>query len=179
MLAWFTADTHFGHEKIIEYESRPYPSAERMDEDLIERWNAVVAPGDLVYHLGDVGICPMKDIARTLHRLNGTKVLIRGNHDGKPGALLKAGFAAVFESATLKMGGQLVLLTHKPAESLDFWNIHGHVHSAWGVRPETRQICVSVENWQYKPVPVKVLTGLISKYTERHEEAKRPRGQES
>jgi calcineurin-like phosphoesterase family protein len=48
------SDTHFGQAKAIEYFGRPFASREEMDETMIERWNAVVRPQDIVYHLGDV-----------------------------------------------------------------------------------------------------------------------------
>jgi len=50
-----------------------------MDEDMIEKWNNVVGPKDKVYHLGDVVI--NRKAIPTLARLNGDKVLIKGNHD--------------------------------------------------------------------------------------------------
>ena len=50
-----------------------------MDEEMIKRWNETVRPNDKVYHLGDVVI--NRKALTTLSRLNGDKVLIRGNHD--------------------------------------------------------------------------------------------------
>jgi calcineurin-like phosphoesterase family protein len=50
-----------------------------MDEALVENWNRVVRPCDKVYHLGDVVI--NRRALKTLGRLNGEKVLVKGNHD--------------------------------------------------------------------------------------------------
>jgi calcineurin-like phosphoesterase family protein len=50
-----------------------------MDEEMIRRWNERVRPCDKVYHLGDV-VIPRKSLP-ILERLNGHKILIRGNHD--------------------------------------------------------------------------------------------------
>ena len=38
---WFTSDTHFYHNKIVEYCQRPFASVEEMNEELIARWNDI------------------------------------------------------------------------------------------------------------------------------------------
>ena len=50
---WFTSDTHFFHNNIIDYCKRPFVNAEEMNEYIIKQWNSVVKPQDEVYHLGD------------------------------------------------------------------------------------------------------------------------------
>ncbi|MCB0512609.1 MAG: metallophosphoesterase, partial [Bacteroidetes bacterium] len=80
---WFTSDTHFFHENIIKYCNRPFSSAEEMNEVLIDNWNSVVKPGDIVYHLGDVtmGQKSHGQFSSLWTRLNGRKRLVVGNHD--------------------------------------------------------------------------------------------------
>ena len=51
---FFTSDLHFGHENVIRFDNRPFKTVEEIDSELIRRWNAKVAPGDLVYVLGDL-----------------------------------------------------------------------------------------------------------------------------
>ena len=53
MTIWFTSDTHFDHKNIIKYCNRPFKDIDEMNAELERRWNAVVAPGDRVFHLGD------------------------------------------------------------------------------------------------------------------------------
>ena len=83
---WFTSDHHFGHKNILEYEkeARPFKTIEEMNETLIERWNSVVQPHHLVYHLGD--FCFGKKNMDIAARLNGKKKLVMGNHDTYPTA---------------------------------------------------------------------------------------------
>lgn len=80
------SDTHFGHtnswQKFTLADGsplRPFTSTEEMDETMIERWNAKVQPHDTVYHLGDVVI--NRKSLPLIKRLNGRKILVRGNHD--------------------------------------------------------------------------------------------------
>src|SRR5687768_13839820 len=87
MTIWFTSDTHFNHARIIELSNRPFKANKKqsaievMNEELIRRWNEVVAPEDKVYHLKDFGLGQMEDTLNIISRLNGTKTLVTGNHD--------------------------------------------------------------------------------------------------
>ena len=82
MNVFFTSDLHLGHENVIKFDNRPFSSVEEMDEELISRWNKKVAPGDLVYVLGDlIWKARNNDADDILRSLNGQKILIKGNHD--------------------------------------------------------------------------------------------------
>ena len=81
MAIFFTSDTHFSHNRIIELCNRPFKSVSHMNEALIAKWNSVVSPTDTVYHLGDVALGSLDTWDGALSRLNGHKVLVIGNHD--------------------------------------------------------------------------------------------------
>ena len=83
---FLTSDTHIGHAGVCRFlrddgvtKLRPWDNPEEMDEEMVKRWNETVKPNDKVYHLGDVVI--NRKALNLLYRLNGDKVLIRGNHD--------------------------------------------------------------------------------------------------
>lgn len=78
---WFTSDTHFFHNKIIEYCQRPFANVEEMNNELIYRWNQVVRNDDVVFHLGDFCLGKAKKWNSILDKLNGKICLILGNHD--------------------------------------------------------------------------------------------------
>jgi calcineurin-like phosphoesterase family protein len=80
-MIFYTSDTHFSHERIIELSDRPFEDAQEMNEMIIRYWNETVEPGDTVYHLGDVAMGTIVDSLPLVGRLNGFKILVPGNHD--------------------------------------------------------------------------------------------------
>lgn len=106
-----------------------------MNELMIEAWNSKVRPNDTVYHLGDVAFGPPTKAADILNRLNGTIILIQGNHDHK---LLndhwaRKRFTAVYPYLSVKVSGQDIVLFHYPIKEWDrmhrgSWHLYGHVH---------------------------------------------------
>jgi len=67
---------------VIRFDNRPFTSVEEMDDTLIQRWNAKVGKGDLVYVLGDLIWKSRNGDAHNLVKsLNGQIILIKGNHD--------------------------------------------------------------------------------------------------
>ena len=78
---WVTSDTHFRHANILKFKDsdgnlvRPgFEDVDAMDEHMIERWNSVVKPGDMVYHLGDVVLGDTEWFKRNWPRLNAASV---------------------------------------------------------------------------------------------------------
>lgn len=136
---FFTSDTHFGHQNILDFCKRPFNSVEEMDEALIKNWNNVVGPNDYVFHLGDFCFKGSQYWDRMLNQLNGHKFLIIGNHDIKnlkDGAMMK--FDWVGMQAYITVAGRCVYLNHFPflcyggayrSESNAVWQAFGHVHS--------------------------------------------------
>lgn len=78
---WFTSDTHFMHNKEFLYDARGFNTPEEMCEEIVKRWNEVVSPEDIVYHLGDVILSDTEKGISFVKKLNGKIHLIRGNHD--------------------------------------------------------------------------------------------------
>jgi calcineurin-like phosphoesterase family protein len=137
---FLVSDTHFGHKGVCHFtrndgvtKLRPWDSPEEMDEFMVEAWNARVKPTDKVYHLGDVVI--NRRALPIMKRLNGDKVLIRGNHDIFPDAEYREYFREL--RAYHVMNG--MILSHIPihSESLGRFgvNIHGHLHANRVMRP--------------------------------------------
>lgn len=155
---WFISDTHFFHTNMLKFVDdkghriRPFDSLEDMHELMIKNWNSVVGPNDYVYHLGDVTFQYHGAFNNLMHRLNGDKRLIIGNHD----KVKQAGLLNHFSKAMIWHGfkEEDFTATHFPhrLESLrdGHFNVHGHIHQAHLEDPH--YINVSVEVRDYTPV---------------------------
>jgi len=164
---FFIADTHFGHEKIIEYGERPFSSREEMDQVMIGKWNSVVGPSDKVYHLGDFGLQRASEMVDLCSSLHGRKILIKGNHDN----LKLSSYSKVFSDIRgthllgtgLQNGPSHLVLSHVPLhpEAIkDGWvNVHGHRHQRGS--PEGPYLSVSVEMIGYKPISFEDILNLL------------------
>ena len=150
---FFTADTHFGHEGAIRMCGRPFASVDEMTREMIARWNAVVAPGDTVWHLGDFAFkMPVADARRIFDMLHGRKSLIRGNHDKAAVAVWP--WESVHDLHEIAVDGRRVIMCHYPlAEWAGYYrdSIHlfGHVH---GNRSVAGAVDVGVDVWDFRPV---------------------------
>ena len=162
MEVYFIADTHFGDDRIRRYENRPFADTAAMDNALTERWNAVVRPEDTVYVLGDFGADGSE--ADVLSRLNGTKYLVKGNHDILSNdAYRAAGFREVYDHPILL--DSFWLLSHEPLyvnTNMPYANLFGHVHANPIIKTFSSQhFCVSAERTDYAPISFTRIKQLI------------------
>lgn len=164
---YLIADPHFGHRNICKFhnydgtKTRPWNDVDEMDEEMVKRWNGTVKPADKVYMLGDI-VINRKALA-ILDRLNGDKVLIKGNHD----IFKLSDYTKHFRDIRAYHVMNGLILSHIPVhkESIARFgcNIHGHLHAnrvkkTVGVWPFKKQVidpdyfCVSVEQIDYTPI---------------------------
>jgi calcineurin-like phosphoesterase family protein len=159
MNTFLIGDTHFGHGNILTFLKgdgsllRPnFKDINEHDEHLIHQWNKVVGVNDKVYHLGDVGFKNFTELSKILARLNGEKVLIKGNHDN----FKLSQYAQFFKDVRGSHQLDKFILTHIPIhpDSMYRWvgNIHGHLHD--NSLLDKKYINVSVEKLKdYSPIP--------------------------
>lgn len=137
-----------------------------MNETLIRNWNSCVQPTDEVYHLGDFAFSDAETIFKIIHRLNGKKYLIMGNHD-KPIKKDKE-LQQLFEECTpylevdisdhtAKGGNRKLVLCHY---AMLVWNkshhgsfmLHGHSHGNLAYPMKARIMDVGVDPQGYVPI---------------------------
>lgn len=137
MTVFFTSDLHLGHRAILGMCSRPFPSVEAMNAQLIKNINERVGANDTLWMLGDASYRIGRETAEALLRqirCNDLR-LVRGNHDKdwQDSGL----FAEICDYKELKLDGRRVCLMHYPIAS---WNgmhrgsvhLHGHSHNVPG-----------------------------------------------
>lgn len=142
MKIWLTSDTHFGHERDFLYSPRGFDSVGLHDQEVIRRWNQVVSPDDIVYHLGDVMLNDNNHGMECLRQLNGHIKIIRGNHDTDTRWRLYPtleNVEVIGWAEVIKYKGYNFYLSHHPTitANLDFEkplkarliNLCGHVHT--------------------------------------------------
>lgn len=160
---FFIADTHFGDERIIKYENRPFENSKYMDEELVRRWNNTVSHDDSVYLLGDFGAEGYEK--EILSRLNGKIYLIKGNHDTKSNEEYRGfGFREVYDLPIILNG--FWILSHDALyvnENMPYANLFGHVHNSPIIKDYSNQhYCVSVERTDYAPIDFDVIKRRIA-----------------
>jgi calcineurin-like phosphoesterase family protein len=165
--SFLVSDTHFGHAGVCKFlqndgvtKLRPWDNPDDMDEEMVKRWNETVRPNDKVYHLGDVVI--NRKALKILSRLNGDKVLIKGNHD----IFKLEDYTPYFRDIRGYHVMNGMILSHIPVHESNLYrfgtNIHGHTHSnrvmmndPFGHRPpmiDARYQCVCVEQTDFRPI---------------------------
>ena len=190
------SDLHFGHANVILYEQcRAEALAELSgctvelvnqlatekqavllqvhNQMLIDAWNSVVGPEDIVFFLGDFCLTKNKELIQSwVSQLNGRKRMIRGNHDvRKPEFYIECGFESVSQYPVLY--NRHIFLSHEPLPHeivpKGYINFFGHVHGNTEFNWE-RGICVSVEQLpNFTPIPIdKYIGDWSEQYPDRH-----------
>ena len=182
------SDEHYFHKNIIIYTGRKYKDVEEMNKALIDNHNAIVKSDDLVYHLGDFSMSN-KVVPEILSQLNGSHILIPGNHDTcHPGnkknkdkeATIREYLSFGFKEIHIEMEMNipeigLVKFNHlpyndptyedhrydhlKPKPTGEDYLFHGHVHNSWKRRGN--MINVGIDVWNYRPVSIPEIVKLL------------------
>lgn len=147
---YFTSDLHFFHKNILRFTKRPFASLEEMHLSIVNEWNKVITPTDVVYHLGDLSFlrasADQQPLYTILNQLNGTIYCLKGNHcygnllaayraAQQSGQLRKGIFFEDTPYREIKLDKRKVILNHYPIVA---WNgqhhgtfhLFGHCHNS-------------------------------------------------
>lgn len=189
-MRWFTSDWHLKHEKCAQL--RGFADSATHDEALLAQLRLAVKPDDDLYFLGDLTIRDPALVWAMVDTIPGRKIAVVGNHDNCHPVHANGWnhvrewmdhFEAVTSGATVRLGGERVMLSHLPyldggdhtpgEERYRQWRyadegnylICGHVHDAW--RTRDKMINVGVDMWGMAPVAEITLTKMIQADRER------------
>ena len=162
---WFISDTHFCHENIIKYCSRPFKDAFEMNEVLISNWNKLVKPDDDIIIAGDfIHSGNLQLIREIMSQLNGVLWLVWGNHcfqnKFERPEIIKMFEGRCYDAMDFQVEDVKFYVSHYPCE---FWtrgaiHLHGHVHS--GPNSTSSEVLIDkpmrydigVDNNNYRPI---------------------------
>lgn len=139
MNIFLITDTHFYHDKMVQYCDRPENFSDLIGTQLFLLCNN---PDDVLIHLGDICVGRDEEAHREfIEPLQCKKWLIRGNHDTKSNTwYLSHGWDWVGFMFQDRFFGKNILFSHTPmryqeiqsslygTESFDI-NVHGHFHN--------------------------------------------------
>ncbi len=188
-----TSDLHFYHENIIKYCNRPFNNADEMNATLIKNWNSVVSPDDITWILGDFALIKGEDHNEKVAKLNnlaamlnGSKVLILGNHDYfTDSEYCNAGFRYVHGFEEVGINHHWFTMCHYQMTS---WNnshkgsmhLFGHEHWRQQYEPKhsiyaemkwsERKFNVCVDANKFKPVNINDIIRILEKRPTNFEE---------
>lgn len=156
---FFISDTHFGDNSFYTYTlddgspARKFKNYIEADEYMIEKYNNIINPMDRVYFLGDLGV--KKVLKEVLPKLNGRKVLIKGNHDTESINFYKN----YFDDIRAYHIRDKILMFHIPVhpycKGKNLIQIHGHTHTF--KLPDKWYFNCCVENHDYTPISYDII----------------------
>jgi calcineurin-like phosphoesterase family protein len=148
-----------------------FASVDTMHEDIVSMWNSQVKPEDTVYNLGDLAFKTgqrEKDLDALLKSLNGTQILIKGNHDETKKIAKFSAITELHKDMVIEIGGIKFLMAHFPfKESMPAKDVverpecftpgrlgedgqrmpllHGHTHDLFTMKPGS--LCLCWDRW--------------------------------
>lgn len=164
MTTFFTADLHFGHERIIQLCKRPFSSVHEMHDILVRNWNSKVDAHDTVYILGDFSFNPVLT-TEMVAKLKGHKQFIRGNHDR-----FVTTCGPIADVKKIKIGDVYIWLSHYPhlewpGSFRGSWHLYGHCHGNLPDNPNMKALDVGVDSHGFFPISFEEVQELMRKKT--------------
>ena len=158
MKTFVTSDHHFGS-------WRRFDVLKAFSEDeeniLIDKWNSVVQPNDVVLYDGDFHDCNLTELLEYVKRLNGKIILIKGNHDILPDNVYEAMFQDVLDE--LYIGKYDLLIHHCPTHlKSSKHQIFGHVHRSQFTSDNYDGFCSCVQFNDGYPVSLEKILDILN-----------------
>lgn len=155
---YYISDLHLFHKNIIRLANRPFKDVNEMHKTIMTNWNNKVKENDTVYIIGDISFGGA-DTDMILSKLNGRKVLIKGNHDNRRSKFI----SDTHQYLKINDGDKQIILFHYPILEWDgfykgYIHLYGHVHDKTPKMPDNAYN-VSCEVSNYTPRTLNEIIG--------------------
>lgn len=168
MKLFLTGNQQFGRPSAIKQFKRPFSSVEEMNETLIENWNSVVKPEDVVYVLGNFAWDPTT-AEETLNKLNGLIVIIPGEIDEPLTELASRKIMPnnakviepIFTAAADKLTVSYWPLQEWPHKKQGHYSFFGFPSSKYKTDHNKRTVNVACDFWGFKPQSLDSILSLF------------------
>jgi calcineurin-like phosphoesterase family protein len=170
MNIYLITDTHFFHDKMVEFCGRPKNFTEVIGNNLMA---CDMQKEDIFIHLGDVCMGHDEEAHKSyIQPLKAHKWLVRGNHDKKSTSwYLENGWDFVCDHFYDTFFGKKILFSHYPMawDGYHDLNIHGHFHNTDHRRHEPQfeslkngyQKLLAIEYTKYQPVNLEKFIKMV------------------
>ena len=171
MKTFVTSNLQFGRPSAIKRFDRPFQDVDKMNQQLVKNWNEEVAPGDIVYHLGNFAWDP-KVAQDALNLLNGRIYLMPAESDEAVQHLYSKGQlpkSASMMNRILPIKKFECTLSYWPMKAWPrhdegYYSIIGYPSREFKSQPEHRIINVSTDLWSYRPQELEKLIGTFKDF---------------
>ncbi|MFH1637655.1 MAG: hypothetical protein ABIB71_04500 [Candidatus Woesearchaeota archaeon] len=167
MAKYFTSDWHLNETRIGDFNPffRPFKTVQEQNRTIINNTNEIVKEDDQLYILGDVAM-DEKGVSLLDQIYCENRILIVGNYDEDKLDSLQKHFKEIRDDMELKVGNIDCYLNHYPINRRpDKFNIVGHIHGLWKVKPN--MVNIGADAWHFRPVSEKEILFVyeaINKY---------------
>lgn len=148
-----------------------------MNEAIIENWNKIVKPNDIVYHLGDTMLNDNEKGIECFKRLNGKIFLIFGNHESEARKNLlfsecRDKILGGWYAYLIKYEKLSIYMSHYPTLTANYDEkhfsqhviaLHGHTHQQANFLYPNNPFCyhVGVDSHDCEPVNIEEIIGEV------------------
>lgn len=168
MKIFLTGNLQFGRPSAIKQFKRPFESVEDMNQTLVDNWNSVVTPQDIVYVLGNFAWDPTT-AEEMVQTLNGIIVVVPGEIDDaimelqdKNILMSKAKIIEpIFSSVSDKLTVSYWPLHEWPDKSKGHYSFFGFPNTKYKTDHKKKMVNVACDYWAYKPQSLDSIMALF------------------
>jgi calcineurin-like phosphoesterase family protein len=169
MATFIIANCQFGRSGVIRPNNRPFGNVQDMNDEMVQRWNAVVKPEDTVIHLGNFAWDPTT-AEEMFEDLNFNQLLLLpAEHDSAILELQAAGGLPtnvkvvnyIFEQNNLNATFSYWPMLEWPSKSKGGYLFHGYYNKKYKSDHKKKMINMATEFWNYTPQNINSILTLF------------------